>query len=343
LGGMHPYSEQTGNNGPPTTLGHEHPRLRHYDGDTGTSIYEVEINWTNGDSFSSIEIYRDVELVEVLPGDATSYSTPPSAGSRFWIQPRGGVEVARPVTVILAPDALAFVLEDLIVGEGQTREVRTFLQNDVQLQAYSYGVCHDPAELDLLSVEGGSIELDVVPSPFFDFHQITVLEDSFTVGVVLFGPGTSRIPVSYGHEMEIATYAALASAPTVSELEFCSVGSPPVALCAIPVQSGSCLSPDLVHGSLTIAPIFRRGDANSDGVVDLADPIHHLRHLFDGDPVNCRSAIDTNDDGQVDLADPIYALIFLFDDGAPPPSPGTACGPDPTPDALDCLNTSSCP
>ncbi|MEM7261781.1 MAG: lectin-like protein [Planctomycetota bacterium] len=307
------------------------------------TVYEIDVSWTNGGAFTSIEIYRDVELIDVLPGNATSYTASPTSGSLLWIQPRGGSQVSRPVTVTVAPDTLGFVIENVVVGEGQTQEVRTFLQNDLEVHGYSYGVCHDPAEIDLLFVDEGSIGLDVVPTPGLDFHQINVFEDSFSVGVVLFGAGITRIPVGYAHEMNIATYTALAPAPTVVELDFCVTGSPPTDLCIVPYSQGSCESPDLFPGSVTIAVSFRRGDTNSDGVVDLADPIHHLRHLFDGDPVNCRSAIDTNDDGQVDLADPIYALIFLFDDGAPPPSPGTECGPDPTPDGLDCLDPSSCP
>jgi len=36
LGGMHPYSDENGNNGGPITTGHEHIKLRHYDGNAGT-------------------------------------------------------------------------------------------------------------------------------------------------------------------------------------------------------------------------------------------------------------------------------------------------------------------
>lgn len=36
LGGMHPYSQECGNGGGPIVTGHEHVKLRHYDGDAGT-------------------------------------------------------------------------------------------------------------------------------------------------------------------------------------------------------------------------------------------------------------------------------------------------------------------
>lgn len=82
-------------------------------------------------------------------------------------------------------------------------------------------------------------------------------------------------------------------------------------------------------------PVFIRGDANGDGRVDLADPIHTLSHLFgSADRVACPDAYDVNDDGALDLADPIYAVRFLFSGGEPPPAPFPGPGPDPTPDEL---------
>jgi predicted phosphoribosyltransferase len=84
------------------------------------------------------------------------------------------------------------------------------------------------------------------------------------------------------------------------------------------------------------APRFRRGDANGDGQVDLADPIVVLNRLFlGGQPLSCEDAADSNDDGEVNLTDPIRTLNRLFLGGEPLPPPGPeACGEDPTPDQL---------
>ncbi len=84
---------------------------------------------------------------------------------------------------------------------------------------------------------------------------------------------------------------------------------------------------------------FRRGDANSDGRVNIADAIIILNHLFptrpvvgDG-PLPCPDAADFDDDGIVELTDPIVLLSYLFRgvDIAFPPGPET-CGRDPTDD-----------
>ncbi len=82
---------------------------------------------------------------------------------------------------------------------------------------------------------------------------------------------------------------------------------------------------------------FRRADANADGVVDIADAVKILGVLFLGDATApCRDALDANDDGAVDIADAITTLAFLFAHGNAPPPPFSACGIDPTGDALPC-------
>lgn len=83
-------------------------------------------------------------------------------------------------------------------------------------------------------------------------------------------------------------------------------------------------------------PEFRRGDANDDGAVDLADAISSLAMLFSGGPpAPCSDAADTNDDGSIDISDAVLVLAHLFSGGVIPAPNG--CGVDPTDaDALDC-------
>ena len=88
---------------------------------------------------------------------------------------------------------------------------------------------------------------------------------------------------------------------------------------------------------------FRRGDANLDDLVNIADAVGILDATFGGPPLACDSAGDVNDDGGVDIADPIALLAFLFSGGVAPPAPFPDCGSDPTPDALDCAMGGSCP
>ncbi|MGE3166088.1 MAG: hypothetical protein AB7O52_14370 [Planctomycetota bacterium] len=121
---------------------------------------------------------------------------------------------------------------------------------------------------------------------------------------------------------------------------------------------------------------FRRGDCNADGSVNITDAVRLLGVLFppagcipdtdgipDGPPecpiATCRDACDANDDGSVNITDAVFLLGVLFPpagcipdtdgipDGPPecpifsPPAPG--CGPDPTPDNVDCVTYPSCP
>ncbi len=77
---------------------------------------------------------------------------------------------------------------------------------------------------------------------------------------------------------------------------------------------------------------FRRGDANSDGAVNLADGVAVFNFLFlGGDEPTCLDAADTNDaDDTLNLTDGVYLLNFLFLGGDPPPGPGPFdCGPEP--------------
>ena len=85
-------------------------------------------------------------------------------------------------------------------------------------------------------------------------------------------------------------------------------------------------------------PDFRRGDVNSDGFFNLADPIACLQVLFvPGQAFTpCEDSMDANDDGLLDLSDPITVLSFLFGTGVPMAAPFPDCGTDPTPDMLDC-------
>ncbi len=90
-----------------------------------------------------------------------------------------------------------------------------------------------------------------------------------------------------------------------------------------------------------VATPFRRGDANLDGLVDIADPISALAYLFASGPLNCLDTGDVNGDSALDIADPIYLLSYLFSLGDPPPDPFFECGP--APDVLGCNEYPPCP
>lgn len=89
---------------------------------------------------------------------------------------------------------------------------------------------------------------------------------------------------------------------------------------------------------------FRRGDANSDGIVNIGDPVWTLSFFFaGGPPPSCEDAGDTNDDGTYNLADAIRTFDYIFLGGSPPPPPFPGCGVDATPSPLTCSSYSACP
>ena len=91
--------------------------------------------------------------------------------------------------------------------------------------------------------------------------------------------------------------------------------------------------------------LFRRGDCNGDGGIDVADAIFSLEHLFGSaaPTVNCREACNTNGSATYDLGDPITLLSHLFSGGATLPPPFMECGVDVLVPAIDCQAGTVCP
>jgi len=92
-------------------------------------------------------------------------------------------------------------------------------------------------------------------------------------------------------------------------------------------------------------PVFRRGDADGRGDLQLTDAIFILNFLFTGGPPPaCSEAADADDNGTVQLTDGIRILNFLFTGGPPPSAPGPAdCGEDPEGSIdLGCVSYTAC-
>ena len=92
---------------------------------------------------------------------------------------------------------------------------------------------------------------------------------------------------------------------------------------------------DLLVSSAEGPGLFIRADSNSDGTLDISDPVRTLEALFvDGARPLCLKSHDSNDDGVVDLSDAIFSLFFLFQGGVAPGAPFPSCGEDPSEDGL---------
>ncbi|MFN0059101.1 MAG: plastocyanin/azurin family copper-binding protein [Planctomycetota bacterium] len=91
-----------------------------------------------------------------------------------------------------------------------------------------------------------------------------------------------------------------------------------------------------MYGSVHVQQLFIRGDTNSDGQIDVADPITLLGHLFLQEPEPaCTDAADATDDGTLNIADAILQLSYLFGGGTLP-APFPQAGADRSSDALYC-------
>jgi parallel beta-helix repeat protein len=91
------------------------------------------------------------------------------------------------------------------------------------------------------------------------------------------------------------------------------------------------------------AVAFVRGDANSDGKVDISDAIAVLGYLFlGGAEPSCLESANADDTSVLDLTDAVYLLGHLFLGGPAPPAPYPGCGLDGTADALGCERFDGC-
>ena len=105
-------------------------------------------------------------------------------------------------------------------------------------------------------------------------------------------------------------------------------------------------------GPFSIVPssLFRRGDADASGIIDITDAIFLLQHLFvGGQAPRCLESADAQNDGGVEITDAVVILMYLFLGGEAPASPGPPpmpCGPDPdaagSPGNLGCLAYERC-
>ncbi|HIA26742.1 MAG TPA: hypothetical protein EYN79_01250 [Planctomycetes bacterium] len=247
----------------------------------------------------------------------------------------------------------AFQLDVIPVGVGSgsvgtifTAEIQLTVPPGFGVTGISFGVCHDPAELDLLpSIAHGPLAPDYfqVQSHSTGFNCNSI--PTFTLLGSVFGPGV--------HVIAEAQYQILTSGATT--INFCSMtGQMPVPVALTAVDFGSMtacsdvFAPAAVGANIISAPEFVRGDTNASGGLNIADAINLLCCIF---PTMCTGycpcddASDVNDDGNPpDIADAIYLLNYLFPPPAPPPpAPFPSCGVDPTPDALGCASFPPCP
>lgn len=169
-------------------------------------------------------------------------------------------------------------------------------------------------------------------------QSLAILDTGFGDGaVVLLGDGVPSC--SSGSNNQAIILANVLAANTASD---------PIYIIYLASDTGGVVFYQLIAvqnpgTGLGCPQTIRRGDANGDSAVDLADAIRILDTLFGGStaPV-CEDAGDTNDDGAFEISDAIMLLSALFSGGAIS-APYPDCGVDPTPDLLPCTLPGNCP
>ena len=263
-----------------------------------------------------------------------------------------------PSTVMVQPSPSAILkIEECVIAPANTFgvEVPVLLSSAFHFGVTSVGIAvrHDSAELSACAaVLGGDVPHDIA------FTTTAILSEGISAGLLsdFSVVPLSTIPVGVDLEVFRLCYNTLNAPGGTSSLAFAFdlpvPSGPPGVLAtnevfAIPDAgtgiSQAILPPQLsfLDGSIKIeSGGFIRGDFDGDGQVQIVDAIGILQLLFlaGTDPM-CDDALDINDDDSRDILDAIVLLNFLFLSDEPPLSPFPACGPDPTPGALDCQIT----
>ncbi len=244
----------------------------------------------------------------------------------------------------------AYVLsvENKSASFGGTLSVGAFLDTSggTVIQGWSFGICHDEAALTLVdATTDGTMTATINGGSPAGFLNIGMPGGGYTLGVVIDLFGQNNLPPSSGNLICIATYDNLMPADgATSDMCPCNtLGTPPVS--TVVVVGGSSVEPTTTCGTATTVgiPEYRRGDANQDGSLNIADGIWILNAIFqDGPSFDCLGASDANSDSSQDASDAVYIFNHQFLNGPPPAAPQGSCGGDADPDPTDCAGYTGC-
>ena len=146
-------------------------------------------------------------------------------------------------------------------GSGATGDViqsHVTLDNTFIVQGWSMGICHDTANLDLLSVADGPTTLIVNGGDPPDFNEVNIFPEGVTVGVVISFVGSAELEAGTGYGLLDIDYGLTGvpdpgGFPIDAEVNFCgTLGSPPVDV--VIVGSGQSFVPEQTNGIIQIVP-----------------------------------------------------------------------------------------
>lgn len=242
------------------------------------------------------------------------------------------------------PNYIIRVSSDTPVVAGSPAEAICSVTNTGgDIQGFSLGICSDPAVVEpvgymilpaLQAFNGGT-------GP--GFFAAGIHPDGFACGTALDLFGVEVL----GNVMDVplvsVQYDTFPNMLTSTPLDLCDTVGNPAVVTGVVIM-GNTVTPTQVDGAIEFVdgPTFVRGDSNGDNVINIADPITTLNHLFQNGPALCLVAMDANGDGAVDIADPLAVLQYINGQGPAPTAPFPNCGVDTTGSTLECVTPPSC-
>lgn len=325
----------------------------------------ARLSWVNGaDDYTAILVVRDDDEAFRLLGNATSFvdrDLRPGVYEYAITAFRGNLASPReecrvvidgppPVNLLyfssgVFAEEAGDVLPVPVDGSGR---VTCMASNSDPVQGWSFGVCSDPSaliptEATIDGTTAGALNGGTGPS----FLVINRFAEGATMAAVIDVRDTSdTLPPGSRHSLLRLAYEPGPDArpEVLYPVRYCeTLGAPPVAV--VYVVSGFEVRPERRPGSVVFrsprGPLFLRGDANGDDVVNMSDAQSVLSYLFTGgDEPKCLESADANGSREVNIADGVYILQWEFLGGPQPPAPFPRCGVVPL--AISCLEP-TCP
>lgn len=230
--------------------------------------------------------------------------------------PKGTHTRTYPRLVMVIQDTLK--IDSIVARPGDTIEVPIRLTNFFQIKQMMLPIeFSDATYLDLwasnpFSVNGlrTSYFQEVTPLTYdptnlrFRFR----LTSNTTSGSNYLDPGTGAILNIY------VIAASSVPGPQVITIDTTEISTSHVQLYSI-VNS---YTPAFKRGKIIIAN-YLRGDANTNGVINILDATFIISFLFKGGPAPDVYAGDANGSGNINILDATYLISYLFKNGPPPP------------------------
>lgn len=253
---------------------------------------------------------------------------------------------------VIDPDFTLHFTPGVTGSSGSVQTVECLLDvwpTGEPLAGWSLGVCHDDTIVAPVATAPGPA-LATMNNGFPVAFDATEFEVSLgvTQGVVIcFTTCAPLNPPLTNLVLVSIDYSLIGAHGATTELLYCNtvaISGNPVPTLLVTQAAGSRI-PVTDPGPVSIINIaFRRADCDADGLVTISDAVTLLSVLFGPvDTLTCHDSCDSTDDGVLNITDPIHLLGYLFTSSAAPPPPFPDCGPDPTPDPLECgLSTVGC-